>query len=153
MKLAPGCAGSVPGGGSMTENAFFLYRSETDLQPDSDAARDLLATARRINGELGLTGFLHHEDGCFIQWLEGPAPALDMIGQRIDRDPRHRNITYLSRGLQEGRQFDRWAMGYSTRSGESILGWLADNAVPVRDSRAYAAAVLAFLLKRSAATT
>lgn len=137
----------------MTDLSFLLYRSETDMPPLSDAARDLLATARHCNAELDLTGFLHHEDGFFFQWLEGPTPALDMIAARMERDARHFNMTYLWRGTQNARQFAGWKMGYSTRDDSSIMGWLLSHPAAQSERRAYAATVLAFLQERNSQTT
>ncbi|WP_134725529.1 BLUF domain-containing protein [Paracoccus luteus] len=133
----------------MTELAHFLYRSESEMPPNSDAARDLMAQAARINGELHLTGFLHHEDGFFFQWLEGPLEPLDLIAGRLMRDPRHYGVTTLSRDQQAERRFNGWDMGYSTRADRSILAWLADHGVAPWDRRAYAAGVLSFLRERS----
>ena len=135
----------------MTKLSSFLYRSETAISPNSDAARDLMVQAARINADLGLTGFLHHEDGFFFQWLEGPPGPLDRIVTRLWRDPRHSNLTPLSGGGQTSRAFRGWDMGYSTRADHSILAWLADHGVAPYDRRGYAACVLSFLLERSAA--
>lgn len=136
----------------MTELSFLLYRSETTMQPDSDEARQLLATARHVYAELDLSGFLHHEDGFFFQWLEGPTEPLELIAGRLERDPRHFNLAYLWRGTQDDRQFDGWSMGYSTRMDSSIFNWLAEHPVAQRERRAYAATVLSFLQHRRAAT-
>ncbi len=134
----------------MAEVAFLLYRSETDMRPNSEAAQQLMATARQINEECELTGYLHHEDGIFFQWLEGPAEQLGMIAARIERDTRHMNMSYLWRGTRPDRKFSTWKMGYSSRSDGSILSWLADHPVAQRQTQAYAENVLAFLLERTA---
>ena len=94
--------------------------------------------------------FLHHADGFFFQWLEGQPDNLAAIMERIERDPRHRNLTYLARGTQAERQFSRWRMGYSTRSEASVLRWLADHPVVIRERKEYAAGMLAFLREREA---
>lgn len=121
------------------------------MLPGSDAARSLMATAVAENIQFNLTGFLHHEDGFFFQWLEGPAQALQTICARLERDTRHFNLSYLWRGTQDIRHFDGWAMGYSTQESGSILAWLADHSVGVRrDKLAYAASVLSFLQHRRA---
>ena len=136
----------------MNDLSFLLYRSETEMRPNSEAAGELLDSARRVNAEQALSGFLHHEDGFFFQWLEGPAAALDMVAGRMERDPRHHSLTYLWRGTQNDRQFGDWRMGYSSAAGSSILKWLAEHPVAQRERRAYAASVLAFLQERNAAT-
>ena len=130
--------------------AFILYRSETTLRPNSDAARSLLETARRCNERFDLTGFLHHEEGFFFQWLEGGADNLAQIASRIERDTRHTNVTYLAQGMQPERHFSRWRMGYSTRSQASVLRWMADHPVVIREPAEYAAGMLAFLREREA---
>lgn len=130
--------------------SFVLYRSETRMPPNSEASRQLLETARRVNAELDLTGFLHHEDGFFYHWLEGAAEPLAMICGRMERDPRHTNLTYLWRGTQDRRQFGGWRMGYSTSSDSSLLTWLANDPVAQRETRAYANTILSFLQHRNA---
>jgi len=136
--------------GIMAAISFILYRSETDIRPGSETARVLMDKARRWNERFDLTGFLHHEDGFFFQWLEGQPDNLAAIMERIERDPRHRNLTYLARGTQAERQFSRWRMGYSTRSEASVLRWLADHPVVIRERKEYAAGMLAFLREREA---
>lgn len=134
----------------MTALSFVLYRSDTDLCPNSEAARALMETARRGNERFDLTGFLHHEEGFFFQWLEGEPDNLAAIVARIERDPRHSNIAYLAHGTQPNRQFARWRMGYSTRSDASVLRWMADHPVVIRERAEYAAGMLAFLREREA---
>lgn len=134
----------------MAALSFVLYRSETNLRPNSELARALMETARRGNERFDLTGFLHHEEGFFFQWLEGEPDNLAEIAARIERDPRHSNITYLALGQQPDRQFARWRMGYSTRSEASVLRWMAEHPVVIRERAEYAAGMLAFLREREA---
>lgn len=130
--------------------SYVLYRSETDIRPNCDAARVLVQSAKRGNERFDLTGFLHHEEGFFFQWLEGEPDNLAEIMARIEGDSRHRNLTYLARGSQANRQFARWRMGYSTRSEASVLRWMADHPVVIRERAEYAAGMLAFLREREA---
>lgn len=134
----------------MTALSFILYRSETDLRPKSEAARMLVKSARQGNERFDLTGFLHHEDGFFFQWLEGQPDNLAEIMSRIERDTRHRTLTVLARGTQSDRQFARWRMGYSTRNDASVLRWMADHPVVIRERAEYAAGMLAFMRERDA---
>ena len=132
----------------MAAFSFTLYRSETDIRPGSDAARALRDTACRNNERFDLTGFLHHDEGFFFQWLEGEADNLAEIMARIERDPRHRNLAFLARGTQAERQFPKWRLGYSTRKDASVLRWMADHPVVIRERKEYAAGMLAFLRER-----
>lgn len=134
----------------MAALSFILYRSDTGMRPNSEASRTLLESARRGNERFDLSGFLHHEEGFFFQWLEGEPDNLAEIMSRIERDPRHENLTYLARGTQGERQFARWRMGYSTRSEASVLRWMADHPIVIRERAEYAAGMLAFLREREA---
>ena len=136
----------------MFDMSFLLYRSETEVAPGSATARQILNEAQTRNADHAVTGYLHHEENFFFQWLEGPTPALDGITAKIQRDPRHHHLTFLWRGTTDDRQFDGWDMGYSTIADGSLLSWLAENPVAQRERRAYASSVLAFLQCRTEAT-
>lgn len=129
--------------------ANFLYRSETTVLPHSAAAKQLLVSARRRNESLGLTGFLHHEDGFFFQWLEGPEEPLAQVQGIIEADPLHSGVTYLHRGRRERIEFPDWRMGYSYREDASLLDWLALRPVAKIERAEYARSILQFLKQRS----
>lgn len=93
---------------------------------------DLLFAARRFNAQVGVTGnLLVLEDAVtgrvvqFVQWIEGTAPAVEGVYERIRRDPRHRVIEVLRRGAVAGRRYAEWDMAFGRTT----------------DERAYAAAV------------
>lgn len=125
-----------------------LYRSETELQPDSSGAWDLVSRARQRNATLHLTGLLHLEEGFFFQWLEGPEDGLGEVLRDIECDDRHCNMTYLKRGAAWERQFPDWDMHMSTRNDASIFFWLSRNPVSQYMRREYAATILTFLQSR-----
>ena len=131
--------------------ANLLYRSETSILPGSAAAEHLLGRARERNRQLGLTGFLHHEEGFFFQWLEGPAANLAAVQKIIESDPRHEAVTYLHRGTEAVPQFPDWRMGYSQHEDDSLLEWLAREPVAQIKREAYARSILMFLKERSRA--
>lgn len=136
----------------MTERSFVLYRSETRLTPRSEITRLLVDSARRSNREQALTGFLHHDDGIFFHWLEGDATPLAQMMQRIARDPRHSNLVTLSSGPLPARRFPDCPMGYSSQTDYSLLRWLADHSVTVREHAVFATALLSFLEERAGST-
>ncbi|WBU65151.1 BLUF domain-containing protein [Paracoccus aerodenitrificans] len=127
-----------------------LYRSSGRIehfQGDCDA---ILAAARVRNAAMSLTGFLHAEDGIFVQWLEGPKPLLDQVVDDILADTRHRDITVFGRGPITKRQFPSWAMGYSNGHQAPLFDWLAERETNSHDLRGYADSLHQFLLLRAA---
>ncbi|MDS9468382.1 BLUF domain-containing protein [Paracoccus sp. MBLB3053] len=127
------------------ETAFFLYRSRTALTPRSAKCADILRESRARNLSLALTGYLHLEDGSFYQWLEGPAVALNDVGEMIERDPRHHDVDFLWRGHQNGRQFQNWQMGFGTSNAGILFDWVANEGIQVSDGGAFARGLLAFM--------
>lgn len=125
--------------------AFFLYRSRTALDARSGECRAILQAARDRNAQYGLGGYLHHEDGRFYQWLEGPAEALQQVGALIESDPRHSDIDYLWRGTQDQRQFAGWRMGFGSSEPGTLFDWIAETGVRVGDGARFARGVLEFM--------
>lgn len=81
--------------------------------PDVELAR-ILASARRRNAELGVTGVLLYQAGTFLQLLEGPADAVrHLYADIIHDDPRHRALVHCWEQPIAARSFPRWWMGYA----------------------------------------
>ena len=129
--------------------SHILYRSLGRLDEFGRDCDDILIAARARNLEYGLTGFLHGEDGIFIQWLEGPVAALEFVVELILRDSRHRDVTIFGRGAIEERQFPDWAMGFSTGETALLFDYLAEHDINSHDQRAYADGLHRFLLRRA----
>ncbi|WP_412062573.1 BLUF domain-containing protein [Rubrivirga sp. IMCC45206] len=108
-----------------------LYRSRARaglLAPDLNA---IIATAEAHNPTIDVTGLLLYGElpavpgapGEFVQWIEGPEPAVEGLYARIKADPRHFDVETLARGpvsatarrsgvvRPDGRLFGSWAMG------------------------------------------
>lgn len=91
-----------------------VYTSRaTGVFDDADLAT-LLMNSRANNRRLGLTGFLLHRDGQFLQLLEGPADVVRDRLRIIEKDPRHTDIAVLLEEDETQRQFPAWSMGYET---------------------------------------
>lgn len=125
---------------------FFLYRSAAQPWLDGSDLQDILEAARRRNQALGLTGCLHHEDGLFFQWLEGPAPALVQVGNLILRDGRHQDITFLDQGALDHRRFQDWRMHFSDRKRASLMDWFAGSDNSTVDPGDYSGGVVSFMM-------
>lgn len=125
--------------------SFFLYRSSAIDGLTRNDLEDILEVARLRNQSLKLTGCLHHEDGLFFQWLEGPAQEIEPAIASIMGDPRHRDLTVLGRGALDARRFQDWRMRFSDRDSASLMDWFARNDKPTVDRHDYAASVASFL--------
>jgi hypothetical protein len=77
---------------------------------------EILRVARLNNEKLDITGMLLYRDGNFLQVLEGPAPAVDLMVAKIKRDLRHHGVILMSRKKIEERQFADWRMAFRNMS-------------------------------------
>lgn len=125
--------------------AFFLYRSSAIDNLTRHDFEDILEVARTRNQALKLTGCLHHEDGLFFQWLEGPSQEMQSVIASIMADPRHRDLTVLGQGPLTCRRFQDWRMRFSDRNAASMMDWFARSDKPTVDRQDYAAGVVSFL--------
>ncbi len=57
----------------------------------------LVERARQANQAHGITGQLIYFDHSFMQYLEGPADALDALWRQLQLDPRHYAVEALAR--------------------------------------------------------
>ncbi|WP_330448615.1 BLUF domain-containing protein [Paracoccus marcusii] len=125
---------------------FVLYRSTARAGLDGSAMQDILRTARHRNQSLGLTGCLHHEDGLFFQWLEGPADGLRKVVASLMDDDRHRDFEILDQGALDHRRFQDWRMRFSDRDRASLMDWFARSDSSTVHRRDYAGGVVAFVM-------
>jgi hypothetical protein len=90
-----------------------LYVSTASALPRRSTVDAILATARRVNPTLDLTGMLLWRDMTFAQLLEGPTASLDGMLNRLRADERHHDIVVLTRWPLEHRLFKEWSMASS----------------------------------------
>lgn len=72
----------------------------------------MLATARRRNPEVNVTGALLFNEDWFVQLLEGEYDAVHSTFNRIALDPRHEAVELLVDKAATGRLFPEWSMGF-----------------------------------------
>ena len=125
---------------------FVLYRSTARAGLDGSAMQDILRTARHRNQSLGLTGCLHHEDGLFFQWLEGPADGLQKVVASLMDDDRHSDFEILDQGALDHRRFQDWRMRFSDRDRASLMDWFARSDSSTVHRGDYAGGVVAFMM-------
>lgn len=98
----------------MTMECSLLYVSRVTMdaaQRDSQVA-SMVAHARAYNPTVGITGGLVRAKGWFAQLLEGSTEAVGTLMQRIERDPRHCDVTLLRVSAREDRRLGKWSMAY-----------------------------------------
>ena len=120
-----------------------LYRSEALTPKGGSAERDILATSRRKNAAVGLTGFLHRESDIYYQWLEGPEAEVLKTFDKIKSDVRHGDVEVLDRQHTETRSCPTWSMGYGNSKTTSLFDWVVDHDAPLHPPRV--SDVLAFM--------
>lgn len=74
------------------------------------ALADIIAVSDRNNRRDHLTGALLVSRGRFFQILEGEPVDVDRALRRIETDPRHHDLTVVSRKEVESRLFGGWSM-------------------------------------------
>jgi len=87
-----------------------VYLSSAAAVPSAETLSGIVQQSQRNNELCGVTGLLCHYDGSFLQFLEGPEPAVDETFERISRDPRHHQIIKVQRRPIQSRAFADWSM-------------------------------------------
>ena len=93
-----------------------IYTSAAASGFDEDCLTEVLVRARPNNESLDVTGMLLFTEGSILQALEGEAPVVDALYQKISRDPRHHQIAVLVREPIAERVFGNWTMGFAKRT-------------------------------------
>jgi len=75
----------------------------------------ILETARRLNAQNQLTGFLMATPGGFAQIIEGEIAYIEETYGRIMVDPRHDDLRLLAQEPIDRRRFTGWAMAFAER--------------------------------------
>ena len=104
-----------------------IYRSRNRLDPEDKADLGaIFLSARSHNRELGVTGALLVTPDSFVQALEGDEATVRALYDRIEKDPRHDEVTVLEADGVTGPVFSRWAMAKVAGSSDSDIPLLAD---------------------------
>jgi hypothetical protein len=71
----------------------------------------ILASCKKNNAGLDITGVLLYSDKNFVQYLEGEYKAIIELYDRIKTDKRHRNAVLITSAPIHTRGFPSWQMG------------------------------------------
>lgn len=86
-----------------------VYLSHSTKPLDVSTLRAMAEAADARNRADGVTGILSHRNGVFMQYVEGPAPAVDDLWVRLLHDDRHRIIRWVD-VVVDDRRFGAWGM-------------------------------------------
>jgi hypothetical protein len=124
-----------------------VYCSHAATGVDDKAVDTIVATSRRRNPPLGITGLLVFGGGVFFQWIEGPKAHVTRLMELILSDPRHETVVILSTSEEvRERIFPNWDMELVGQ--EDIREVLLDALEQASDAQSSAA--LQLLLERVA---
>lgn len=87
-----------------------VYASQAVAGLDSERLALVVEMAAAANAELAVTGVLLHDGQRFLQYIEGPDPALRQVYRRICAATSHHEMMELCRGRIDARRFPGWAM-------------------------------------------
>lgn len=88
-----------------------VYISQATRAFSQQEIYTLCTNAAAANARHGITGALVVAGTCFLQVVEGPESALMALVDRLQRDPRHRNIGIIVDEPIWVRSFAEWNMG------------------------------------------
>ncbi len=101
----------------MSSDLYKILYCSRNLIEGGQTRRDeeiskILQSARVNNKQRNVTGALLFNAGCFAQALEGPQLAVEEIFEKIQRDPRHSDVTVLQTETRGKRDFPDWSMAH-----------------------------------------
>lgn len=80
----------------------------------------ILASCKKNNPSLEITGVLLYSDSKFIQLVEGEAKVIMSLYDKIKLDTRHANCMMISYGPIKEKSFPSWHMGSRKLAGSNI---------------------------------
>ena len=84
--------------------------SRCNRQLKQDKLIEMLNTIRQHNRLNGISGCLIHQDGEFMQLLEGKQQVVHALRDRIRADQRHEDFRVIAEGPLQQRVFNDWGM-------------------------------------------
>lgn len=111
----------------MHHQMCFMYCSVLAPEAGPASVGAIVKAAREFNGSHGITGLLVFDGERFCQYIEGPAPAMQSLIEKLEVDPRHADFTplHFERGAADDRRFPGWSMGYADVSGDHTIEGIA----------------------------
>ncbi|GAB5498786.1 MAG: hypothetical protein PsegKO_10970 [Pseudohongiellaceae bacterium] len=117
----------------------FVYCSRAADGVDDAEVNRIVASAKRHNAVIGITGVLVFGSGVFFQWIEGPRAAIEKLVENLHDDARHYDIVSLS-SSEENRErlYPQWDM---ERVGADDIREVLQDALETADDESSVAAL------------
>jgi len=87
-----------------------IYTSDARPGLSNEDLSRIVEQSARNNPSGDITGFLLFQGGRFLQLIEGPLIAIEMLMAQLAQDERHRDLRVLSRVPIAQRSFPQWRM-------------------------------------------
>jgi hypothetical protein len=81
---------------------------------------DILKVSRENNESSEVTGLLLYKGGNFMQVLEGDDEVVTALYEKIRTDPRHKDVSVISREQIQARQFSAWEMAFQNLDNPAV---------------------------------
>ena len=91
-----------------------VYAVDAKARFSEQCLRELAAAEGERHARLGLTGHAYFHDGRLIEYIEGPAEAIDALIAAVDRDPRFALRQVVRAEALPARRFSSWELDACT---------------------------------------
>lgn len=100
--------------------SLLAYTSIASHHMTHEELLTLLSQSRKNNLPTDITGMLLYMEGCFFQVLEGQLDQLEVLYEKITKDPRHHDVMKLIVEPIDTRGFSNWTMGFQHITKEEL---------------------------------
>ena len=99
---------------------LIVYTSKSIGPITDDLLNDILSKSRNYNKSHSLTGCLIARNNFFFQLLEGPEDEVRKCFKKIEKDPRHIEITIQGEAFTAERFMPDWNMGFIHKDSNNV---------------------------------
>lgn len=97
-----------------------VYRSVANDNISFSDIHDILHESREFNKQHEITGCLLFFNNEFVQILEGEKEIVNILFEKINKDPRHNYVMLLNEEETEERIFENWNMAFLNLDDENL---------------------------------
>jgi Sensors of blue-light using FAD len=94
--------------------SHLVYVSSRTPKCTEAEIQKILASCKKNNSDIGITGVLLYSDSQFVQYMEGDFKSIIALYDKIKIDDRHKSPIMISSAPIAERTFPSWQMGSKT---------------------------------------